>query len=94
MDECIKRAAAVKAVLRERKPENSVAQNRKLSIIQRELLIMPAADVAPVVHGQWDKNGNCTNCGKHAPFWSVSSCYYKSPYCQSCGAKMDGGPDK
>ena len=54
---------------------------------------IPAPAVSPVIHGQWDKNGNCTNCGKHAPFWSVSSCYYKSPYCQSCGAKMDGGAD-
>ena len=55
---------------------------------------LPAADVAPVVHGRWDENGNCTNCGRRAPFWSISSCYYKSPYCQSCGAKMnieDGG---
>lgn len=47
------------------------------------------ADVAPVVHGRWDENGYCTNCGKHAPFWPVSSCYYESPYCQNCGAKMD-----
>lgn len=53
---------------------------------------IPAADVAPVVHAMWDKNGYCTNCKKHAPFWSISSCYYKSPYCQSCGAKMDGEP--
>lgn len=52
---------------------------------------IPAADVAPVVHASWDKNGYCTNCKKHAPFWSISSCYYKSPYCQSCGAKMEGG---
>ncbi len=51
----------------------------------------PTVDAVPVVHGRWDENGYCTNCGKHAPFWSVSSCYYKSPYCQSCGAKMDGG---
>lgn len=50
---------------------------------------IPAADVAPVVHGRWDENGYCTNCGKHAPFWPVSSCYYESPYCQNCGAKMD-----
>lgn len=55
------------------------------------ILAVPTADVVPVVHGRWDENGYCTNCGKHAPFWSVSSCYYKSPYCQSCGAKMDGG---
>lgn len=49
MSEYIEKAAAVKAVLRERKPTNSVAQNRMLSIIQRDLLTMPAADVAPVV---------------------------------------------
>ena len=49
MAEYIERAAAVKVVLRERKPTNSVAQNRMLSIIQRDLLTMCAADVAPVV---------------------------------------------
>ena len=63
-------------------------------ICTQEINSIPTADVAPVVHGKWDKNGNCTNCGKHAPFWSMSSCYYKSPYCQSCGAKMDGGADR
>ena len=50
MAEYIDRAAAVKVILRERKPTNSVAQNRMLSIIQRDLLTMPAADVAPVTH--------------------------------------------
>lgn len=53
MAECIERAAAVKAVLRMRRPENSVAQNRMLSIIQMDILKIPAADVAPVVHGRW-----------------------------------------
>lgn len=62
-------------------------------ICTQEINSIPAADVAPVVHAKWDKNGYCTNCKKHAPFWSISSCYYKSPYCQSCGAKMDGGAD-
>lgn len=52
MAEYIERAAAVKVVLRERKPTNSVAQNRMLSIIQRDMLTMPAADVSPVVHGR------------------------------------------
>nr|DAL97712.1 MAG TPA: hypothetical protein [Caudoviricetes sp.] len=46
MAEYIDRAAAVKVILRERKPTNSVAQNRMLSIIQRDLLTMCAADVA------------------------------------------------
>jgi hypothetical protein len=35
MAEYIERSTAVKAVLRERKPTNSVAQNRMLSITQR-----------------------------------------------------------
>lgn len=48
MAEYIERSAAVKAVLRERSPANSVAQNRKLSIIQRDLLTIPAADVVVV----------------------------------------------
>lgn len=50
MAEYIEKAVAVKVVLRERKPTNSVAQNRMLSIIQHDLLTVCAADVAPVVH--------------------------------------------
>lgn len=57
MAEYIERAAAVKSVLRMRRPENSVAQNRMLSIIQMDMLKLPAADVAPVVR--------CKDC-KHS----------------------------
>ena len=52
---------------------------------------VPAADVAPVVHGEWlHKNGEmyCSVCGSEALMDEV---YYKSPYCPDCGAKMDGG---
>lgn len=49
MAEYIDRAAAVKSVLRMRRPENSVAQNRMLLIIQMDMLKLPAADVVPVV---------------------------------------------
>ena len=48
-----------------------------------------AADVSPVRHGRWDKNGRCTVCGGHAPFWCMASTYYESPYCFECGARMD-----
>lgn len=58
--------------------------------VLRETSDAPAADVAPVVHGRWE-NGYCSNCGRHAPFWSIFSCYYKSNYCPNCGTKMDGG---
>lgn len=87
MDEYIERAAAVKVILRERKPTNSVAQNRMLSIIQRDLLTMCAADVAPVVHGRWiftkrhlwykDENGNIDE-------WRVDNGFHNGPECQIC----------
>lgn len=67
MAEYIEREAAIKAVLRMRRPENSVAQNRMLSIIQMDMLKLPAADVAPVVHGRWEHLGGdewcCSACG-------------------------------
>ena len=102
MAECIERAVAVKVVLRERKPTNSVAQNRVLSIIQRDLLTMPAADVAPVVHARWIRphwrNSNyccdCSECGGEAMHrdyqWDKNGIY---PICPNCGAKMDGGAE-
>ena len=82
MAEYIERKAVIELITR--RYENP-------EICTQEINSIPAADVAPVVHAMWDKNRDCTNCKKHAPFWSISSCYYKSPYCQSCGAKMDGG---
>ena len=52
---------------------------------------VPAADVAPVVHGHWvqkremvrtigAKNYTCSECGKEAKYGN---------YCPNCGAKMD-----
>lgn len=92
MAEHIERAAAVKAVLRMRRPENSVAQNRMLSIIQMDILKIPAADVAPVVHGVWA----CVNKIDPISGYRCSKCrrivgFDLTPYCPNCGAKMDGG---
>lgn len=66
MAEYIDRAAAVKSVLRMRRPENSVAQNRMLSIIQMDMLKLPAADVVPVVR--------CKGC-KHYRNYPNGLCY-------------------
>ena len=94
MAEYIDRAAAVKSVLRMRRPENSVAQNRMLSIIQMDMLKLPTADVAPVVHGLW------APVNKIDPIsgYRCSKCrcivgFDLTPYCPGCGAKMDGGGD-
>lgn len=56
---------------------------------------LPAADVAPVIHGEWIKHVEksdwintpevwyrCSICGRAEDF--------KEPYC-NCGARMDGG---
>ena len=63
---------------------------------------MPAADVAPVVHGRWDDSGRytfpggstavrCTNCGCAL---TVSEYHLNNwNYCPVCGAKMDGVDD-
>ena len=47
-----------------------------------EIKEIPAADVAPVVHGRW-AGTVCTACGESTSF------YYDCNYCPWCGAKMD-----
>lgn len=53
---------------------------------------LPAADVAPVVHARWIRINNeneqiikCSACG-----YPVSYFWGRTPYCPSCGAKMNG----
>ena len=60
---------------------------------------IPAADVAPVVHGRWaiDEFGHyCTVCREYGKETEgdaeiVDLLKYGTPYCPNCGAKMDGG---
>ena len=54
----------------------------------------PAADVAPVVRGEWitiDDISKCSKCGYIPAYDSAIDDLFYSPYCPSCGAKMDGG---
>lgn len=54
----------------------------------------PAADVAPVVHGEWitiDDISRCSECGYIPAYDSAIDDLFYSPFCPSCGAKMDGG---
>lgn len=62
----------------------------------------PAADVAPVRHGHWYNRGGhfrCSVCNNKTLLkdiggtggWSHEYEQQKSPYCPTCGAKMDGG---
>ena len=38
--------------------------------------------------GKW-KQGYCSICGEHAPFWPMATTYYLSKFCPNCGAKME-----
>ena len=62
--------------------------------------LVPAADVAPVVHGQWVHSRyeecserfeivKCSQCGHEA--YAMAFYVRGGNYCPNCGAKMDGG---
>ena len=57
-----------------------------------DVILLPAADVAPVVHSRWAHFGGdewgCPVCG----FVITTECSWDKPtkkYCENCGAKMD-----
>ena len=49
----------------------------------------PTIEAKPVVHAHWNKDGRCTNCGKHASWIPFSDDWFESAYCNKCGARMD-----
>ena len=84
MDEYIKRKAVIDLITR--RYENP-------EICTQEINSIPAADVAPVVHGRWEPgNPICPVCGGDkfkdldADIW----CDWQPDFCPNCGAKMDG----
>ena len=57
---------------------------------------LPAADVAPVVHGRWAHLGGDEWCCPVCGFVITTEGSWDKPtkkYCEDCGAKMDGGAD-
>ena len=91
MAEYIEREAAVK-VAAKYGLANGSALGRHTGLadcIASEIADIPAADVAPVVHGRWIHYPDCgvtrcSHCG-----WSIEECW-ESKRCPECGAKMDG----
>ena len=79
MAEYIEREAALNAI-------NENKSSTELAWITVSKI--PAADVAPVVHGKWVNGCQCSVCGdRHGPYNSRHRPYYN--YCPNCGAKMD-----
>lgn len=92
--EYIEREAALEKVIEVKHydPElNGVVLHRYIKEI--DLKDIPAADVAPVVHGRWiEKTAHdrrqyfeCSNCGKPENKHTA----IRGGFCWNCGAKMD-----
>jgi hypothetical protein len=94
MAEYIKREAAVKAVEKYGLTNGSVlGRHTGLAIcIASEIVDIPVADVAPVVHGRW-VDGKCSNCGVDIPTDDAHDAIFEDEcrFCYYCGARMDGG---
>ena len=96
MAEYIDREALIERIRTDIAPFN-------VAMVFRHIHNIPAADVAPVVHGRWEKCGNtkhkmyCKNCGGERLFKKIKNGYFlvvDSAYCPHCGAKMDGGSNE
>lgn len=76
---------------------------KRLEKAAKRVSALPAADVAPVVHGQWiigvdddDFDVKCSKCEwtdifEVAGIAAVERIAKTMHYCPHCGAKMDGG---
>lgn len=100
-DKYILRSGAIDAIKRN---SGTLYTGEAEFLLQKVISLLknaPAADVAPVVHGEWlrtDDDWNslttiqCSLCNEEWCFETdddVSLLNYK--YCPNCGAKMDGG---
>ena len=106
MSECIEREAAVALIEEKQKELCPLGRWSRHEVyggdrekfdawdeIINALHGIPAADVAPVVHGRWGDNGipgsmlsGCSVCG-----FTCGAPSFR--YCPNCGAKMIGGND-
>lgn len=83
MPDYIEREAAIAWFM----PYVHAEESIEADVVISDLKGMKAADVEPVRHGRWVKDGEvvvCSECGEeHA--WDE----YRATYCEDCGAKMD-----
>nr|DAU34914.1 MAG TPA: NAD-DEPENDENT PROTEIN DEACETYLASE SIRTUIN-3, MITOCHONDRIAL, LYSINE DEACETYLASE, ADP RIBOSE [Caudoviricetes sp.] len=101
MDEYISRKAAI-AYIREQSEEWQKAFEElggesgiyadTYNDLAEDFYSIPAADVAPVVHGRW-VDGKCSNCGVDIPTDDTHDAIFENEcrFCYYCGALMDGG---
>lgn len=92
MDDLISRAAAI-ARIDKCVALSGIGLEPVMAVrdIKALISVLPAVDVAPVVHGRWIYHDddmmpwvNCSVCGV------CTDSMNKTPYCPNCGAKMEG----
>ena len=86
MDEYIELGVAIEAIMSE-PPDAHYPQ-----WYADKIKAIPAADVAPVRHGRWERTADgaalCTACKR-----KMNPYQYGYAFCSLCGAKMYGGED-
>lgn len=98
MADYMERETAIKAI---EKADCAViaddAESCKTDYLREIIKSVPAADVAPVVHGRWEMRptGMATDTGpEYKAYCTVCNepnKQYQPPFCPHCGAMMDGG---
>ena len=95
MADYIRREDALFA-LRKAERGGSMTALTRLERAYAEIQEMHAADVAEVVHGEWETNSDrpdsliCSVCKCGFDMWK----HDPHNYCPNCGARMDGGEDR
>lgn len=96
MSEYIKREQVLKLL------ESAQAWGWSMNTLYDEIQALPAADVAPVVHGRWTTPRaiiECSKCGfgmfPDGYFFEFGECVhanesqYRPNFCPNCGVKLD-----
>ena len=90
MDEYIDKNAAVGILEAMSRSADCECIKKRLEKAAKRVSAIPAADVAPVVHGRWIEYGSgiiiCPKCNR-----GYNLVPQFTHYCPNCGAKMDGG---
>lgn len=83
---------------------NNITMSSLMAVVVNDIYIgfikeSPAANVAPVRHGEWANEETavtCTACGRSydTDFEIKRNVIMNFKYCPKCGARMDGGEQK
>lgn len=96
MAEYIEREAAIDAIMKVYVRTAGYKARERVFEAEKAVHRLPAADVAPVVHGRWIEQEkytfgvmyDCSICGNR-----ILDNGHSWNYCPNCGARMDGDDD-